>query len=279
MERRRFIKTTIAGAAFTMVAPTYGCTKEEKMTGLILYTLRNEMNKDPEATLDRVAEIGYNWLEAASYANGKFYGMKPSDFKKMIESRGMKLISSHNGLSPDNLEEVIGAAAEAGLQYLVIPSLPHEMFKSTDGLKKASEFMNMAGERCRENGIRLGFHNHWAEFEPVDGQVPYDVFMKNTESELVTFELDIAWITRSGNSPVDYFNKYPGRFELFHVKDLSKEKNDATLGEGIIDFKPIFAEADTAGMKFFFVEQDNCRTHTPLESIEISRNYLLNNIL
>ena len=95
----------------------------------------------------------------------------------------------------------------------------------------------------------------------------------------MTFELDLAWITRSGNDPVEYFKKNPGRFELLHVKDLSEEKEDATLGEGTIDFKPIFAEVVTAGMKYFFIEQDNCRTHTPFESIEISRNYLLENIL
>lgn len=237
------------------------------------------MAKDSEGTLDKIAEIGYNWLEAAGYASGKFHGHEPSVFKKMIESRGMKLISSHNSLGPENLDEVVGAAAEAGLQYLVIPSLPHNMLRTIDGLKKAADFMNTAGEKCRENGMKLGFHNHWAEFETVQEQIPYDVFLTNTEPELVTFEMDLAWITRSGNDPVDYFKRFPGRFELLHVKDLSEAREDATLGEGTIDFKPIFAEIATAGMKYFFVEQDRCRTHTPLESIEISRNYLLENIL
>ncbi len=279
MQRRKFIKTTVAGATAAMILPSFASTVKEKNTGLILYTVRNEMAKDSEGTLDKIAEIGYNWLEAAGYANGKFHGHEPSEFKKMIESRGMKLISSHNDLNPENLDEVVGAASEAGLQYLVIPSLPHNMISTLDGLKKAADFMNMAGVRCRENGMKLGFHNHWAEFEAVEGQIPYEVFLKNTDPDLVIFEMDLAWITRSGNDPVDYFKRFPGRFELLHVKDLSEAMEDATLGEGTIDFNPIFNEVATAGMKYFFVEQDSCRTHTPLESIEISRNYLLENIL
>ncbi len=279
MKRRNFIKTTIAGATAAIVVPSFACSADVKKTGLILYTVRNEMEKDAEATLDRIAEIGYNWLEAASYADGKFYGKKPADFRKMIESRGMKLISSHNGLNRNNLNEVTGAAAEAGLQYLVIPSLPHNWMNSVDALMETAEFMNTAGEKCREYGMKLGFHNHWTEFETVEGQLPYDVFLNNTEPGLVTFQLDLAWVTRSGNDPVEYFEKFPGRFELWHVKDLSEEKEDTTLGEGTMDFTQIFEKASTAGMKYFFVEQDNCRTHTPLESIEISRNYLLENIL
>ncbi|MBS0009878.1 MAG: sugar phosphate isomerase/epimerase [Bacteroidales bacterium] len=279
MKRRKFIKTTVAGATAAMIAPSFACKTNVKNTGLILYTVRNEMAEDPEGTLDRIAEIGYNWLEAAGYFNGKFYGRQPSEFRKMVEDRGMKLVSSHNGLNHDNLDEVLGAAAEAGLQYLVIPSLPHNWINSPDALMRTADFMNMAGEKCRENGMKLGFHNHTVEFEPVDGQIPYDVFLKNTDQGLVTFQLDLAWITKSGNDPVEYFEKYPGRFELLHVKDLSEDKEDATLGEGTMDFKPIFAKADTAGMKYFFIEEDNCRTHTPMESIVISRNYLLNNIL
>ncbi|MEA1885882.1 MAG: sugar phosphate isomerase/epimerase [Bacteroidota bacterium] len=279
MKRRRFIQTTVAGATAAMIMPTFACSPGEKKTGLILYTVRNEMANDAEGTLDKIAEIGYNWLEAAGYADGKFHGHKPSEFRKMIENRGMELISSHNGLSPENLDEVVGAASEAGLQYIVIPSLPFNMMSSLDGLKEAADFMNTAGEKCRENGMKLGFHNHWVEFEPVEGEIPYDLFLNNTNPALVTFELDLAWITRSGNDPIEYFKKYPGRFELLHVKDLSEKNEDATLGEGTIDFKPIFAEAGTAGMKYFFIEQDKCRTHTPIESIEISRNYLLENVL
>jgi sugar phosphate isomerase/epimerase len=109
--------------------------------------------------------------------------------------------------------------------------------------------------------------------------VPYDILLSLTDPKLVTFEVDLAWITAAGKDPIAYFRNHPGRFEVWHMKDLSPEKQDATLGEGIIDFKPILAEARTAGMKYWFLEQDHCRTHTPLESIKISRDYYLNKLL
>lgn len=279
MKRRQFIRTTAAGATAAMIMPSYSCTPGAKKTGMILYTVRNEMDKDPETALDRIAGIGYNWLEAASYSEGRYYGHKPSDFRKMVESRGMQLVSSHNSLNRDNLDEVVGAAAEAGLQYTVIPSLPDQWISSPDEIKRTADFMNMAGEKCRDKGIKLCFHNHTIEFKPVEGVIPYDVFLNNTEPGLVSFQLDLAWIKSSGNDPLDYFNRFPGRFELWHVKDLTEDHKDATLGEGIIDFRPIFDKAGTAGMKYFFVEHDHSRNHTPMESIEISRNYLVNNIL
>lgn len=279
MNRRKFLKTSAAGATAAMLMPSMACSPKDADTGLILYTVRDEMSANPESTLDRIAEIGYNWLEAAGYSEGRFYGHKPADFRKMIESRSMQLISSHSGLNKENVDEVVGASAEAGLKYVVIPSLPHNMINSIDALKKTSEFMNMAGDKCRQNGIKLGFHNHTVEFAEVEGKKPYDVMIENTDPELVVFQMDLAWITASGNDPVEYFNRYPGRFELWHVKDLSEDKKDATLGEGTMDFAPIFAAAGKAGMKYFFVEQDHSRARKPMENIKISRNFLLENNL
>lgn len=279
MKRRNFIKrTAIASTAFAFI-PSVACSSPVKKTGLILYTVRDDMNANLEGTLDKIAEIGYNWLEAANYANGQFYNMKPSKFRQEIESRGMTLISSHNRLSTENVDEVVNAAAEAGLKYLVMPSLPHSWMESLDGYKEAADFLNMAGEKCKSMGMKAGFHNHSIEFKPIDGQIPYDILVENTDPDFVTFELDLAWITAGGHKPEDYFSKYPGRFELLHIKDLSEDQKDATLGEGTIDFVPIFDMVSTAGMNYFFIEQDNCKSHTPFESIEISRNYLLDNVL
>ncbi len=279
MKRRNFVKKTAVASTAIAFLPSVACSSPVRKTGLILYTVREEMNKDPEGTLDKIAELGFNWLEAANYSNGQFYKMNPSKFRQEIESRGMSLISSHNGLNPDNVDEVVNAAAKAGLKYLVMPSLPHKWTDSLDGFKEAADFLNIAGERCKSMDIKVGFHNHTIEFRPVDGQIPYDILVENTDPELVTFQLDLAWITGGGQKPEEYFKKYPGRFELWHVKDLSKDQRDATLGEGTIDFIPIFDLAATAGMKYFFIEQDSCRTHTPIESIGISREYLLKNIL
>ncbi|HUS87248.1 MAG TPA: sugar phosphate isomerase/epimerase [Bacteroidales bacterium] len=279
MNRRDFIRNSVTATAALSFVPISSCMPADPKTGLILYTVRNEMKADPEGTLDRIAELGFNWLEAASYADGKFYNMKPSKFRGLIEDRGMELISSHNDLNPGNVDEVVGASVDAGLKYVVIPSLPGSWTSSPDGFKEAAGFMNGAGEKCRSAGIRLGFHNHQVEFIAIDGIIPFDILAGESDPELVTYQLDLAWIVAAGQDPLNFFRKYPGRFEMWHIKDLSDEGKDATLGEGSIDFNPIFYSAAISGMKYFFIEQDDCRSHTPLESIKISREYLLNQIL
>lgn len=278
--RRDFLMKAGMVAAAAAVFPSTAFKPANKKTGLILYTVRSDMDKDVDATLKAVAEIGYNWVEAANYSNGLFYNLKPAEFRKKVENLGMKFLSSHNGgLNTSNIDKVIGDASEAGLKYLILPSLPGNWGKSLDGYKQAADFFNVAGGKCKKVGIKFGYHNHWTEFTKIDDQIPYDILLKNTDPSLVTFEMDLCWITAGGHNPLDYFAKYPGRFELWHIKDLSTDKKDATLGEGTIDFKPIFAAAKKSGMKYWFVEQDNCKTHTTLESIKISRDFLLKNIL
>jgi len=250
-----------------------------KKTGLALYTIRDAMRKDPAAALEEAASIGYNWVEAADHRDRKFYGYAPKEFGKLVKKTGMVPLSSHSQILPDNHEQMIDDAAEAGMKYIMLPSLPGDWSSTLDGYKRSADFFNTAGEKCRKAGITFGFHNHQIEFKEINGRVPYDVLLENTDPKLVTFELDLAWITAAGKDPVAYFRKYPGRFEVWHMKDLTPEKQDATLGEGIIDFKPIMAEAKTAGMKYWFLEQDNCRTHTPMESIAISLSYYLDKLL
>lgn len=277
ISRRDFIfKSGLVSAAGML--PVSFFMPPEPETGLILYTVRNEMDTDPEGTLKLIADIGYTWLEAANYSEGLLYNQKPAVFKRMVEDYGMKLISSHAGINPDNIDRVISDSHSAGLKYLILPSLPSEWRKSIDSYKKAADFFNLAGVKCKNAGIRFGFHNHTVEFKPMARQIPYDILLNSTDPELVTFELDLCWITASGNSAVTYINNYPGRFELFHMKDMTSRKRDATMGEGIIDFEPIFDLMKIAGLKYFFVEQDNCKTHSPLESIRISREYLLANL-
>jgi sugar phosphate isomerase/epimerase len=278
--RRDFLKKAGFAAAATALLPSIEFRPATKRTGLILYTVRDDMAKDIDGTLKVIARLGYDWIEAADYSNGLFYGMKPAILHKKVESFGLHLISSHNGdLNISNIDKVIDDASEARLKFLILPSLPGDYGKSLDGYKQAADFFNVAGEKCKKAGMKFGFHNHTDEFKPIDNQIPYDILLKNTDPKLVTFELDLCWITASGNSAIEYFNKFPGRFELWHVKDMSPEKQDATLGEGMIDFKPVFALAKKSGLKYWFIEQDECKTHTTLESAKISRDYLLENIL
>jgi len=233
------------------------------------------MGKDPAAALAEVAAIGYDWVEPADHSKGKFYGFSPREFGKLMKRAGLEAISSHSSIRPENADRMIDEVAEAGMKYIIMPSLPDDWSSTLDGFRRSADFFNEAGEKCRKAGITFGFHNHQVEFREIDGMVPYDLLVENSDPRLVVFELDIAWITAAGKDPVAYFKKYPGRFPIWHLKDLSPEMQAATLGEGIIDFRPILAMSKKAGMKYWFVEQDNCRTHSPMESIAISRRYYL----
>jgi len=279
--RRDFVRNSaLVMAAIPLInTDLIASSQPSKKTGLALYTIRDAMSKDPAAALSEAAAIGYNWVEAADHRDRKFYGFTPKEFGKLVNKAGMAPVSSHSQINPENYEQMIDDAAEAGIKYIMLPSLPHDWSSSIDGYQRAADFFNKAGERSQKAGITFGFHNHQVEFQEISGRVPYDVLLENTDPGLVTFEVDLAWITAAGKDPIAYFRKYPGRFQLWHMKDLSPEKEDATLGEGIIDFKPILAEAKTAGMKYWFLEQDNCRSHTPMESIAISRNYYLSKLL
>lgn len=269
--RRDFIKSASAltlGTLGLSTIPSFGSSKRVPY-GLILYTVRDEMKKDPVKTLEKVASIGYEVVEAAGYSDGKFYGMAPAEFKRRVDSFGMKLISSHTGVTTENVNQVIEDAQKAGLKYVVKPSF-HA--KTADEFKKGADEFNTIGEKLNAAGIKFGYHNHSFEFKKTKGQIPYDILLKGTEPELVTFEMDLLWITKGGHDPWEYFAKYPGRFQLWHLKDMegSGKKDMTEVGNGVIDFSRIFSESKQAGMKYYFVEQDTCKNHTPFESIKIS---------
>ncbi|MBE0673108.1 MAG: sugar phosphate isomerase/epimerase [Bacteroidales bacterium] len=276
--RRSFIRKSAIGAAAVAVLPSC-ITTRSKSTGLILYTVRQDMARDFVGTLSAVAAMGYNWIEAASHSDGKFYGMEPAKFRAAVEDNGMSLISTHSGVNRDNIDMMSDDAAEAGMKYLVLPSLPGAWNRSLDGFREAADFMNYAGELCKSKGLRFAFHNHSVEFRDIEGVVPFDILAERTTPDLVTFELDLCWITAAGKNPVDYFRKYPRRFELWHMKDMTPEKRDATMGEGVIDFEPIVSARKESGMIYHFVEQDDAKTHSPLESARISRDFIINNLL
>ncbi len=273
--RRNFIKSASALALGTLglsAIPSFGAPKRTPY-GLILYTVRDEMKNDPVKTLEQVASIGYEVVEAAGYSDGKIYGMAPAEFKRRVESFGMKLISSHTGVTMENINQVIEDAQKAGLKYVVKPSL-HA--RTADEYKKGAEEFNKFGELFNSAGIKFGYHNHSFEFKKTKGQIPYDILLKETDPKLVTFEMDLLWITKGGHDPWEYFAKYPGRFQLWHLKDMegTGKKEMTAVGNGVIDFDRIFSESKQAGMKYSFVEQDTCKNHTPLESIKISLDHI-----
>ena len=278
--RRTFVKGISATVAASMVLPLrLSAFTPKKIIGIQLYTLRNQVKDDFTGTLQKIADIGYNAIEAAGYANGKFYGYPPKEYKKFIEDIGLIPQSSHTMVNIENIDKVIEDTLEAGMSYIVLPYLSEDKRKTIDEYKKTAEEFNKIGERCRSSGLQFAYHNHAFEFEKMDGIIPYDILLEQTDPEFVTMQLDLYWMVYGGYEPIDYFGKYPGRFGLWHVKDMDNtEKRESTeVGKGIIDFEKIFADKERAGMKYFYVEQESFKI-PPFESIAISYNYL-NNLL
>ena len=253
--------------------------------GLALYTLRDAMGEDPKGTLETVYDDGYAYIEAAGYADGKFYNMTPQDFKSFLESIDIKPVSTHQGsVTLENADQMIADVKAAGFEYFVVPVPPMGMFTfdaeaRTMGLdgtaKELTDILTTLGKKCKEQGLKLLYHNHDFEYkENAEGIVPIEYMLENTDPEFVNFQMDLYWVTKAGADPVAYFEKYPGRFKLWHVKDMDDQGRFAPVGEGTIDFAKILANKDKSGMQYYFVEQDQTFNHEPLEAIQISHKGL-----
>ncbi|MEN8120677.1 MAG: sugar phosphate isomerase/epimerase [Bacteroidota bacterium] len=274
--RRNFIKATSAATALSMISPfELFAMKKNKFIGIQLYTIREELKKDFEGTLKKIAKTGYNAVETAGYGDRKFYDFKPKEFKKYTKKIGLKAQSSHANVQLKNLDHMIEDTLEAGMEYLVQPFISKEKRKSIDDYKKLAEEFNKIGEKCSKSGLRFAYHNHAFEFEKMDGQIPYDVLLNNTEPNYVTMQLDTYWMVYGGYNPLDYFNKYPGRFELLHIKDMdnTKKRESTEIGKGIIDFKEIFKATEKSGMKYYYLEQESFKMPV-FESLALSYDYL-----
>lgn len=221
--------------------------------GLQLYTLRNEMAEDFDGALARVAELGYREMEFAGY-----YGRSASEVRQALANNGLVSPASHIQLNAirENLAQEIEFAAELGQRFLVVPSLPGNE-RSLDDYRRHAETLNGAGEECRRAGLKMGYHNHSFEFETTDGRIPYDILLEETDPDLVDMELDLYWIVNAGVDPSAYFAAHPGRFSMLHVKDRAADGAMVDVGSGAIDFAGIFAHAETAGFRHYFVEHDN----------------------
>lgn len=258
---------------------------QDQFGGIALYTLREDMGKDVDGTLEEVAKAGYKNLEAAGYKDGKYYGMSPEDFKKLAASKGLSVISTHQSSATlDNADQEIAAAKAAGFKYFVIPVPPMGHFKfntqtQTMGMDPdldfVVDFLNTVGKKCADAGLQLLYHNHDFEFMPNENDiVPIEYFLENTDPKYVNFQMDLFWVTKAGADPVAYFEEYPGRFKLWHVKDMDEEGKFAPVGEGTIDFERILAKKELSGMEYYMVEQDMTFNETPIEAINISHKGL-----
>ncbi|HKG14457.1 MAG TPA: sugar phosphate isomerase/epimerase [Pyrinomonadaceae bacterium] len=275
MNRRSFVKRLALGAAgaacLTEPGAAYAKKKLSKI-GVQLYTVRRELEADFEGTLAKVASLGYREVEFAGY-----YGRTPAEVKAILARNGLAAPSAHfqSVVSSGGVREAVEAAGVVGHSYLVYAWLPPEERKSLDDYKRLAERLNRAGEECRRAGIQFGYHNHDFEFAPMEGRIPYDLILEGTDARLVKMELDLYWITKGGQSPLAYFRKHPGRFPLVHVKDMdgTPKRYFTEVGRGTIDFGEIFAASKQAGIKHYFVEQDETPA-SPFESIRTSIDYL-----
>lgn len=264
------------------VEPNKETAPPKKDIALQLYSLRDDIKTDYAGTIKKAGAMGFTAVEAAGYDNGKFYGKSPEEFKADIEAAGMKAISSHTTrtLSEKELaskdfseslkwwDEAIKAHKAAGMKYIVAPWM--NVPKTLKDLQTYCEYYNEIGKKCKENGMSFGYHNHAHEFQTVEDKVMYDYMLENTNPEYVFFQMDVYWVVRGQQSPVDYFNKYKGRFALLHIKD-NKE-----LGQsGMVGFDAIFKNTDAAGVKHLIVEVEKYN-FTPEESVKQSLDYLLN---
>ncbi|MCX6255299.1 MAG: sugar phosphate isomerase/epimerase [Bacteroidia bacterium] len=263
--------------------------------GLQLYTIRDAMKKDVPGSLKKVSDIGYKYVELADYANRKFYGYEPLEFKKLVNGLGMEILSSHasvegGSISTDDPKKMAEDHAKLGVKYCMQPWVVEEDRKTIASYQKMVADWNKVGKIMKENGIQFGYHNHNFEFDIVEGKVPfYDIMMVELDKDLITMELDLFWTTKAGQNPVEIFNKYPGRFQLFHMKDMfTKEApifttdgvtDFAPVGSGLIDFKGILAARNIAGMKYMIVEQDESKDDKIFDDIHTSITNLTTRIL
>lgn len=288
-DRRRFIKQAGALAAGTLAVPYLSQAAElgnnllaPKPAGIQLFTVFEQMNKDPKATLEKIASIGYKEVESAFSSRGGYYGYKPKEFKSLIEGLGLKWRAHHALGAPfkmpagakmpvgsdgkpmvfppalnlrDNYQQLADEAAEAELSYLVCASTP---VSTQEEIKNSIEVFQKTGEACKKAGVGFAYHNHATEFDSVEGgKTPYELVLSQTDKDLVKMELDLAWATKAGKDPVALFKEHPGRFPLWHVKDIKSDLKTITeVGTGVVEFKRIFEAAEIAGLKYFFVEYD-----------------------
>ena len=271
----------VAGTA----TPEPEITAPTDFGGLALYTLRDTLAGDPKGVLKKVAETGYKYIEAAGYRNGKFYGMAPTEFKNYLAEVGLTPISSHHSKATiENVDQIVADLKEAGFQYLVIPVPPMGAFSvdpetrtlsMNQGKEEVMANINTIAQKCLDGGIKCLYHNHDFEFKPdANGDVAIDYFLENSDPAVLNFQMDLYWVTKAGADPVAYFDRYPGRFKAWHVKDMDDQGRFAPVGEGNIDFKRILAAREKSGMEFYLVEQDRCYNHTALEAMAISHKGL-----
>ncbi|WP_416866887.1 MAG: sugar phosphate isomerase/epimerase family protein [Imperialibacter sp.] len=289
--RRSFIKKsalagTLAFAGSSLLSESLFAAKGKQLTGLQLYSVRDDMKKDPMATLKALADMGYKHVEHANYIDRKFYGWSAKEFKKILDDLGMKMPSGHTVMRSEHWNDskkdftdawkaTIDDAATVGQMYVISPSMTQGQRKEYDQLMLLMERFNKSGELCKKSGMMFGYHNHDFEFnESLNGQLLYDIIMKNADPNLVMQQLDIGNLYNGGATALEITKKWPGRFASMHVKDeiLSKEGHEkyesCVLGKGIVPVKEVIDLGKKDGTIHFIIEQESYQGMAPLASMK-----------
>lgn len=289
--RRQFIKTgamAVAGTALLSETALAAGRKKGVVLGLQLYSVREDMGKDPLGTLKKLAEMGYPTVEHANYSKGKFYGYSPAEFKKILADLGMSMPSGHSVLLmnhwddskndfTDEWKKLVADSAEVGQKFVVSPWLEESLRSSVSDIKKLMDIFNKSGELCQEYGMKFGYHNHDFEFyTQVEGQLLYDLIMDNTDPALVSHQMDIGNMYGAGGRALEILKKYPGRYESMHVKDEIKSETgpmsgyeSTILGEGVVPVKKIMKRfLKKGGTEYFIVEQEAYQGKAPIDCMK-----------
>lgn len=263
LNRRTFVKSAIAaGIVGSMTSPlsAFAAAKNINVMGKIndisvqLYTVRDLMRANVEKTIADVANIGYSQVEFAGY-----FDRSAAQIKNILDQNGLVAPSTHVELpliQGDKLKTLIEYSNTVGHKYIIVPFLPPEDRETLDQYKRHTEYFNKAGEECKKAGINFAYHNHEFEFIEIDGVVPYDIMLDESDADLLAMQMDLHWAIAAGVKPVDYFKKYPGRFPLCHVKDMTEGGKMVDVGYGAIDFSEIFTHSELAGLEYYVVEHD-----------------------
>ena len=290
IKRREFLINAGLALGALAIAPSFAFDSKKRAIGIQLWTLRDTLPKDVKGVLAQVGKAGFTEVETFGYSvdNG-FFGTSVRDFKSILDDNGLKATSNHfdfNSMIKDGSTDLVQSYVETanylGSEYVTVPYIVSELRGTTgDAYKKLALQINKVGELCKAGGLKLAYHNHDFEFTKFGSTNGYEILLNETDKNLVDFEMDLYWVIRAGHDPLELFKKYPGRFKMWHVKDMDKVNPDwnAEIGTGTIDFNGIFAQAERAGLKRFFLEHESNYKPNPIESAVTSFNYIKKNLI
>jgi len=259
-DRRKFLHNSLLCGTFSLFNSHSSLNAASLMDnnlsniGIQLYTVRDQMAENLPLTIQRVADIGYKEVEFAGY-----FGKTSKEIKAILSDNGLKSPSTHIEMDAiyNNPNKAIDIALEVGHEYIVMAWLSESERQNIDQYREYVDIYNLFGEKCNQNGLKFAYHNHDFEFNTLDGEIPMDLLLDKTDPGNVLFELDMYWINKAKKDPKFYINKYPGRFPLWHIKDMASNSMMADVGDGVINFSEIFSLSNISGLKHYFVERDD----------------------